>query len=153
MGPGFGRGMGFGRGGRRGCGKRILFAHPEVLKAKLGLSDAQVQKVEALRTNVMTKMIKGRAEVQLLRLQKRRLMQADLPDTNKVLKVHRKMRSIRGRLAEERIKTHIRFLGLLSKDQRTKLRLKCAKRGWGGRGHHRRGGRGKGWGGAGDGSW
>ena len=134
-----------GRMGRRGACK-LMKAHPEMLKAKLGLDDAQIKKIQKIWYNKASKAIKLRAEVQQLRLKMRMLMQTDLPDENKVLTLHRKIRSIRGKMAEEKIKAKFKVLRTLTKEQRTKYRAMCPK----GMGHGKwrrmgRGGRG-GWG-------
>lgn len=153
-GPGFGPGpgRGFGPGGGRGfgrCGGMLMRAHPDVLKAKLGLNETQIARVRAIRTNLASKRIKLHAEVQQLRLKQAELFEADLPDQNKVLGLMRQVRGLRGRLAEERIKAHLGVLSVLTKDQRTQLRTQCAtmaKGRWGGKGWGRGHGRGRGWG-------
>ena len=151
-GPGpMGRGpMGHGRVGHgpggfgwKGCGRMLM--HPEMLKAKLGLTDAQVARLQSIRTNVMSKQIQARAEAQQLQLKQRELFQADLPDQNKVLDGMRKVRAVRGRMAEERVKAHLAMLSTLTKEQRAQLRSQCLAAGpgqgqWGGKGM------GRGWG-------
>ena len=132
-----------GRMGRRGgCG--LMMAQPAMLKAKLGLDDAQIQKIQKIWYNMASKAIKTRAEVQQLRLKKRMLMQTDLPDENKVLALHRKIRSLRGKMSEEKIKSRLKVLRTLTKQQRTKYRAMCPRGmghgNWGRMG--RRGGRG-----------
>ena len=148
-----------GRRGRRGC--KLMKAHPDVLKAKLGLNDTQIKKIQKIGYNKATKAIKTRAEVQLLRLKMRQLMQADMPDENKVLALHRKMRSLRGKMAEEKIKSKFKVLRTLTKEQRAKYRAMCPRGmghgkwrrgmrgGRGGRGGYGKGGMGHrgGWGG------
>jgi Spy/CpxP family protein refolding chaperone len=146
---------GHGRFGHRGHHKHghmrcmgMLFRAPQMmLKQKLGLSDAQVKKIESIRMNFMQKRITLRANMQRQRLKMRALWQQDLPSQNAVLSGMRKLRSIRGTLMEERVKASLWMMGTLTKQQRQKLRQKCWKRHhhrWGKRGQrfHRRGMRG-----------
>jgi Spy/CpxP family protein refolding chaperone len=142
MGPGFGHGPGFGPGPR--CGGLLIHAPAEVIKGKLGLNDAQLARIEALRDNFLHKRIKLHAEAQQQGLKLRREMQRETPDQRKALQLMRKRRHARGVIAEERLKARLGMLRLLSKEQRAKLDEQCAKAGkrWG-----RRGRRGKrGWG-------
>lgn len=145
MGPGPSCGMGM-----------LMHAPPDVLKSQLKLSDAQVTSIEAIRTNVLTKRITLKAEIQKLQLKNRKLMQADLPDERQVLTAMRKGRALRGKLQEEHAKGQIKILAALTKEQRTELRAKCPMGwglgqpggGWGKGGRGRgRGGHGRGWGG------
>lgn len=114
-------------------------AHPDMLKAKLGLSDTQIQTIQKTWYNMASKKIKTRAAVQQLRLKMRMMMQADMPDENKVLALHRKIRALRGKMAEEKIKAKFKVMRTLTKQQRTKYRAMCP-RGMGhgkwGRGKH-----------------
>ncbi len=132
-----------GRMGRRGC--KLMKAHPDMLKAKLGLNDAQIQKIQKIWYNKASKGIKARAEVQQLRLQMKMQWQKDLPNEAKVLALHRKMRSIRGRMAEEKIKGKLKVMRILTKEQRTKYRAMCPRGGHGKWGRRGRGGKGHGW--------
>jgi len=151
MGPGHGMG-GFGPGR---CAKLLMHAHPDVLKAQLGLSDAQIKQIEPLRTALLSKGITVRGQIAQLGLQLKGQFDADLPDQAKVLDLARKIHNLRGQLAEERLKTGLKMLTILSKDQRAKLRARCGGpgmgmgmgkgngKGWMGRGHGGPGG----WGG------
>ena len=135
----------FGKRGRGHRGCKLMKAHPEMLKAKLGINDAQVQKIQKIWYNKASKGIKARAEVQQLRLKMRMLMQADLPNEAKVLALHRKIRTIRGRMAEEKIKGKLSVMRILTKEQRAKFRKICGHgmgHGKWGRGGHGKGGRG-----------
>jgi len=114
------------------CIKGLMMAPPDILKAKLGLSDQQVSQLQTIRTNVMTKTIKLGSEAKLTAITLIPLMQADLPDEAKVLAVHKKVSSLRAQIGEERIKAGIAVLKVLSKDQRAKLRTDCFSRGKGG---------------------
>jgi periplasmic protein CpxP/Spy len=151
-GPGLGRPMGPGPGMRPGpglrgdCMKLVMHAPPELLKSQLGLKDDQVSRLVALRTNFLSKRITYHAEMEQLKLQLENLHQADLPDLNKVLDLQRKVRGIKGKLDEERIKAHIKSLEVMTKEQRTQLRSQCPRMApppeGGAPGFGRRGGRG-----------
>jgi len=138
-------GMGHGMGGN--CAVALMHAHPDVLKAKLGLNDSQIAQIQSTRVNFLSKQIKLRSQVQQDELQMGVLFQADLPDQAKVLDLQRKIRGLRGQIAEERIKTHLKFLQILTKDQRAFLRTHCPPMG-GGMGQG-----GKGWGHEGGKDW
>jgi Spy/CpxP family protein refolding chaperone len=133
-----GGGPGFGGPGR--CGKMLLHAPPEVLKARLSLNDAQLAKLQAVRVNVLTKQIKLKAELDQHRLVMQQLMQQDLPPQAKVLQQMRKARSLRGVLQEERVKAYLKALAVLTTQQRQLVRAQCP---WG---MGQRWGRGHGWG-------
>ncbi|MBK8480993.1 MAG: Spy/CpxP family protein refolding chaperone [Proteobacteria bacterium] len=107
------------------CMGLLMHAPPPVLKAKLGLDEAQIKKLEGLRAALMGKGVELRAQVQKQQLALRALLAQDLPQEAAVLDALRKVRGLRGQLHEERIKTMIKVLGLLSPPQRAKLRAAC----------------------------
>jgi Spy/CpxP family protein refolding chaperone len=159
---GMGHGMGMGgMGGGMGlglCAGMLMRAHPDVLKAKLSATDAQVKQIEAARVNFFSQRIKLQSQAQQLMLQGRSLLLADLPDLNKVLDLSRKMRGVRGQMMEERIKASFKMLQALTKEQRATLRTQCTSGkgmgkggGWGKGGRWGGGGWGKGGGGGGGG--
>ena len=141
------------------CAKMLMRAHPDVLRDKLGLKPDQVTRIRKLRSNFRYKRITARAEIQRHRLQMRELFEASgVPADGKVLGLMRKIRAKRGRLMEERMKTHLAAMRTLTGEQRTTLRTKCRKmRGHGKWMHGRRGGPGGrgpgGRGGGGPGGW
>lgn len=157
-------GWGFGRGG---CGGWLLTAHPDVLRAQLGLTEAQVAQIQPVRASLQQKIIQQQAAIDQLQLQLQNLYDQDAPDQGKVLELNRKMRSLRGQTAEERIKAGLKVMQLLTHQQRAMVRTQCpgmglargTGRGWGGGGWGCRGsgrggwGRGGGWGGGWDGRW
>lgn len=107
------------------CMGLLMHAPPPVLKAKLGLDDAQIKKLQELRAALMGKGLELRAQVQKEQLALRALLAQDLPQEAAVVDALRKVRAARGLLHEERIKTMIKVLGLLSPPQRAKLRAAC----------------------------
>jgi len=122
------------------------------MKERMGLSTQQIKTIVAARDNFFQKRIVHHAEVQRTKLQMRKLMQQDLPPQKQVLQVMRKARNLRGKVKEERVKTHLKILSTLSADQRKTLRKRCRQRGFRGemgrqgqgRGQHRGKGRGMG---------
>ncbi len=148
--PGRGMGMRGGMGGGMGlagvgrCGAVLLHAPSDVLKARLGLSDAQVARLQPIRTNFASKRINLQAQAQQAALQLRSYLDtADLPDQKKVLDLSRKVHNLHWQMHEERVKAQIQIMQALSKDQRGKLRAECATMGPG------KGMGGPGWGGGG----
>lgn len=142
-GPGVGPGQGFGRGSCR----HLLTAHPDILKAQLGVNDAQAKQIQALHKAYLAQRISDKAELDKAKLEMQTLMQEDLPDEGKVLAQHRKIHAAMGKIAEEGLKTRLKVLKVLTKEQRTKLRTLCPMDGPGGFGKH--GPRGHRWGGGG----
>jgi Spy/CpxP family protein refolding chaperone len=135
-----GMGMGMGMGPMAHCGMMVIHAPPAALKAKLGLNDGQIAKLLPIRNNFQSKKIGLEAQAKQAGLQLKSYMEtADLPDQKKVLELARKINNVHWQIVEERIKTQIQIMQLLTKDQRTKLRTDCATMGPGGPGkggHH-----------------
>ena len=112
----------FGRRGRRGRGHRgRLLARPAMLKEKLGLSDAQVVQLRSIRDQLRTRTTGYRSQIRKLRQQMRVLIQSEPLDGPMITIVHRQMRNLRGKMAEERFSSRLQALGVLTKDQREKL--------------------------------
>lgn len=107
------------------CKALLLHAPPMVLKAKLGLDDAQIKKLQGLRDALMGKGIDLRAQAQKQQLALKKLLERDLPQEAAVLEGLRKLRGVRGQLQEERVKAMLQALALLSAPQRAKLRAEC----------------------------
>jgi Spy/CpxP family protein refolding chaperone len=123
-----------------------LGPHVEVLRARLGLSDGQVAKIQAIRSNLLAKQVKHRTATEGLWSKMALLDQAEIPDQNKTLALMRQIRARRGKMQEEQIKARNKTLAVLTPDQRRVFRSLCpgpgAGMGWGGGW-----GRGMGWGG------
>ncbi|MBK6846175.1 MAG: periplasmic heavy metal sensor [Proteobacteria bacterium] len=129
--------MGAGRRGGPGhpCMALLLHAPPPMLKAKLGLDEAQIKKVQGLRDALMGKGIDLRAQAQKQQLALKKLLEQDLPQEAAVLEALRKLRGVRGQLQEERVKAMLQVLAVLSAPQRAKLRAECPGAGVGMGGH------------------
>jgi Spy/CpxP family protein refolding chaperone len=126
-----------GKGFRRGMrGKRI-----EMLKAKLGLTDAQVQQIKAIRADQRARCKPYREQIRPLRQQMRALLQADVVNGAQIVALHARIRSIRQVLGEQRLQSRLKVMRLLTKEQRVKMAQSFGKRkrGFGKRGFGRRG--------------
>lgn len=117
------------------CMALLLHAPPPMLKAKLGLDEAQIKKVQGLRDALMGKGIDLRAQAQKEQLALKKLLEQDLPQEAAVLAGLRKLRGVRGQLQEERVKAMLQVLAVLSAPQRAKLRAECPGAGVGMGGH------------------
>ena len=125
---------------KRARGQRI-----KMMKAKLGLTDAQIQQIKAIRSDLRAKIATPRKQLQPLRKQMHSLMTADLFDAARIYAVRSQLRSLRQVITEERFKAKLQWMQLLTKEQRTKMmQLKKGKhrRGKFFRGSHGRFGRG-----------
>jgi len=139
-----------GRGGHGpGMGVGILMRDPHFVEAyakQLGLKDWQVKKIKDLVYNTQKKTIPLRAKMQSARLDLRRLMDADKPDRNKVLKQLEVVGGIEIQLKKSHIGLLLSVRSQLTREQRTKL-LQLIKERRGKRWRHFKGrghGRGKG---------
>ncbi len=135
--------------GRRGGQGMILRAPLKRLKTTLGLSDAQVSKIKALRAK------HNPAQMRKLRLQKRRIrakLHAEFleaqPNLIKIGVLHNRMQKVRKQMADHRFQVRIAVFKILTPAQRTKLRMGRGRfgrgRGFGRRGRPGRFRRGKG---------
>ena len=111
----------FKRHGRRGHRGGKLLARPELLQAKLGLSDTQLVQLRTIHDQCREKTKAYRSQMRQLRRQMRTLIQGETLDGPMIDAVHREMRSLRGKVAELRFGARLQALGVLTKDQRVKL--------------------------------
>lgn len=126
-----GKGYGWGRGG-----KRI-----EMLKTKLGLTDAQVQQIKAIHVDRRAQCKPYREQIRPLRKQMRALLQADVINEAQIIALHTKIRSIKQVMGEQRLQSRLKMMRVLTKEQRVKLAQSFGKRkrGFGKRGFGKRG--------------
>ena len=123
------------RRGHRGKmnGKRI-----EMLKAKLDLTDGQIQQMKAIRTDMRARSKSFRAQIRPLRAQMRVLFQADTINEAQVVALHSRIRSLRQIVGEQRFQARIKMMRVLTKEQRTKM-MELRKQRWSKRGFGKRG--------------
>ena len=114
------------RRGHRGMmkGKRI-----EMLKAKLGLTDAQATQIKAIHTDARAQGKVYRAQIRPLRQQMRTLLQADTINEAQVVALRSRIRSLRQVVGDQRFQARLKVMRVLTKEQRTKLMELRGKRG------------------------
>lgn len=120
MGPGaMGRGRGMGRGMRAmrhglGLGPRIA--------RELDLTEAQKEKMKAAQERQQRKAIQTRADIQLARLDLRKLMQADKPGQRAIDAQIDRISGLEAGLHKARVATMLEFRASLTADQQKKLK-------------------------------
>lgn len=151
LGKGGGRmggGPGMGRGGPRGRGPGG--GHFAML-AGLDLTAAQQEKVAAIHERVQRQGIQLRADLELARLDLRKLMHADKPDTRAIDAQIDKLSALRASMQKAHAAAMVEVHGLLTPEQLQKLKERGGPGGHpgmgpGGRGHGPGMGMGMGWG-------
>lgn len=138
------QGRGGGWGGQRGGRGQMRGKRMEKMKATLGLSDAQMQQIKAIRAGQRAQGKQYRQQLRPLHQQLKALLSAYTVNEAQVLAVHNQLKSIKQLVSEQRFKTRLAVLNVLTQEQRVEMmsgkRGKHGKRGkWG-----RRGGRGRG---------
>lgn len=118
------------------CTHKLFHSPASHLKEKLGLSDAQITKIQKYRNNLWFKRAATKSKVATLRVKVRLEMEKDLPAVKTVLELVRQMRQHRGTVMEEKLKAKLWSIAVLTAEQRKKLRGTC------GPGTHRMGRRG-----------
>ena len=118
-GPGaMGMGHGMGRGGRfmrhGGFGPMLM--------RELDLTAEQRDKMKASRERQERKAIQARADIQLARLDMRKLMDAEKPDTKAIEAQIDKIAGLRAGLEKSNVTTMLEFRASLTPDQQKKLR-------------------------------
>jgi Spy/CpxP family protein refolding chaperone len=119
MGPGA-RGMGHGmwrdgRDMRRG-------GFGPMMARELNLTSEQQEKMKAARDREQRKAIQARADIQLARLDLRKLMEADKPDSKAIEAQIDKIAGLRAGLEKSHVATMLEFRASLTPDQQKKLR-------------------------------
>lgn len=147
-GPGWGRGGG-GRGMR---GQGMQGVRGERMAKALGLSEAQVKQMKAIREKQQADMGKLRLEKQRLRAQMRVEWLKDAPDQAKLRSLGQQLSKVGAEKAKLRLETRLKMSNVLTPAQRTKAKTLGIGPGNGfgggkgmGRGFGRGGGHGKGW--------
>lgn len=149
--PRWGHGKGSSEHGRGllGCVHMMMHAPGDKIKGKLGLSEEQTKRLQAIHDAFSSAKVTLEAEIAKAQLAKQKVMREELPNERAALATTAKLRAARGKLIAERIKTAFKVLKVLSKEQRAKLRQECTSM-WGKAGKGKgfgAGGPGCGWGG------
>lgn len=115
MGPG---GMGMGRGG--------WFMHRghfgPMLARELDLTPQQIEKMKASRDAQQRKAIQARADIQIARLDLRKLMEADKPDAKAIEAQIDRIAGLRAGLEKSHVAAMLDFRASLTPEQQKKLR-------------------------------
>lgn len=114
--PGMGQGMGRGMGMGRGKG------HPGMMFAMLDLSDAQKAKMRDIHENAARAQIQARADMQIARMDMRKLMRADRPDQGAINAQIDKMGQMRTAMQKTRVATMLEARAQLTPDQLKKMK-------------------------------
>lgn len=124
MGPGgHGRGMAMGMGHGMGMrrGKGGPGAHAAMMFGMLDLSDAQKAKMREIHEKQERAQIQSRADLQIARLDMRKLMQAENPDATAINAQVDRMAKLRSDMAKARIATMLEARMQLTAEQRKKF--------------------------------
>jgi Spy/CpxP family protein refolding chaperone len=123
-----------GRG--RGRGKHVLGKR---VAAALELTAEQQVEIQKLRAQMIEDLAPAKAKLGELRGQLRQLWQADRPSKKKIMAKHAEMNTYRDKIREARVQFRIDVLGVLTPEQRAKMKELEARRG--GKRGAKRGGR------------
>lgn len=133
-GPGDRMGPPPGRGGPGGPGERMgpppgmggpgggLFMPPPEAFERLGLSEAQRTKLEALRDGERRRAIRGDAEIRLAEMDLVKLVESDKPDAAAINTAIESLMKLRTEQLKGRAETIVAMRAILTPEQRGKLR-------------------------------
>lgn len=107
------RGMGMGRGMGRGFGMAF---------ARLDLTDAQREKLEGIHERQQRKAIQARADLQIARMDLRKLMRADAPSATAINAQLDKLGRMRTEMQKSHVATFLEARALLTPEQLKQLR-------------------------------
>ncbi len=115
------------RRGKKGCMGMLMRAPSRMLKKRAGLNDSQITKLKTLRTSFKKQMIPLRAKIKLLRVDMKDLLDNPNVDQAKVVALVQKIHTLKGQAKVLRVKTMLSLRGMLTAEQRSKLRKKCRR--------------------------
>lgn len=139
-GQGFGGGMGVGPGA--GMGIERLLDNPQII-AELGLTDSQVKQLKDIQSKSQRDAIKVKAEVDVLQLDLKDLLDQDNPDMKKVDSLLDQIGAKHTEMQKSMIHSLIDMKGALTDEQKAKVKELIAEK-MKERGQNRDGRRGKG---------
>jgi len=120
---GKGKGAGMGRGDRMDCGNRgDRGDRVERMVRHLDLTPAQSAAMEKLRDEVREQIAPLMEQDRKLRAQMRDEWRKDVPDENRLVKLHRQMIRLEEKIGELRIEHRVDVRSLLTPAQRAELR-------------------------------
>ena len=103
--------------------------HGKQRLAELNLSQSQKDRIAKVRESHQKDMIQSRADLQLAKLEFRKLMRDDTPDKRALNAQIDRMTSIRAEMIKSRVERRLEVRDILTPDQRSKLREGHGKRG------------------------
>jgi Spy/CpxP family protein refolding chaperone len=106
----------------------------EVMKERLGLTEAQVSQLEKLRTDERRAAIQRRADTQLARLELEQLLKADTVDEKAVAARVKQLTDLHGAALNAKVDGRLALKKILTPEQQEKLRQMRAERPRGHRG-------------------
>jgi Spy/CpxP family protein refolding chaperone len=115
MGPWMGMGMGAGRGGRHGMG------HGAAALAALDLTEQQKDRIEAIHDKQRRSAIEIRKNLELARLDMRKLVRADTPDRRAIETQVDRMSGLRAQLQKSQLNAMLDVRGVLTPEQLKQL--------------------------------
>jgi Spy/CpxP family protein refolding chaperone len=124
-GPGMGMGMRRGMGPGMGLG---LAVHDPALRERLGLTSEQVAKIEAQSSAFAKTRVRGRADLEVKRMELGELLHADKPDRAAIDRKLRELHDAEFALHKADVDHQLGMRDVLTPEQRTKLEELRAER-------------------------
>lgn len=117
-----GMGAGMGRGPGRGMGLHRGMGFGPGMFARLDLTDAQREKLADLHERQQRKAIQARADLQIARMDLRKLMQADAPSATAINAQIDKVSRLQSDMRKSQVATHLEARALLTPEQQKQLK-------------------------------
>ena len=104
------------------------FLHSERMKAALGLTDEQAEKLHQIFFNARKANIKTRADLEIKRMELRELMRAETTDRDAALKKVQEISALREQMMRQHVETMLAAKTVLTPEQQKKFRAMMARR-------------------------
>lgn len=115
-----------GRGGFGGHG--FGFLHNERMKAELGLTDEQTEKLRQTFTESRKANIKMKADLQIRRMELHEILRADNADRDAALKKVEEISNLRAQLMRQHVESMLTAKSILTPEQQKKVHTMMAER-------------------------
>ena len=122
---------GFGRGGGRGRGfggPMLGFLHNEKIKAELGLTDDQAEKLRQIFMDSRKASIRTRADLQIQRMELHELMRAEKTDREAALKKVEAISALRAQMMRQHVESMLAAKTVLTPEQQKKIHAMMSER-------------------------
>lgn len=135
---GFGRGpSGMGREGREGL-RLLALLESDQVKAALGLSEQQADRLREIMLNTAKATVKTRADLEVHGIELAEMLRVDKPDHDAVLKKAQEISDLRGQMMKQHLGALLAAKDVLTPEQQKKIRSFIGGHlaqgaGWGGR--------------------